>query len=595
MMSEHKTIKTSTPNILIIDDDEAIRDTLQAALFKTGYNLFMAEDGETGLAMVGTCKPDLILLDVMMPRMNGFEFCRLLRDDPCFAEIPVIMITALHDQESKLEGLDAGADDFVSKPWSKAELLARVGTTVKLNRYRKLFEEREKFDQVVRLVPESIAIIDEQGQLLFANPAFADLFGSASDMGQEGMLAHIPSELQGYAVQQIKTIITAIETADNEHLLSCKDQAGSTLWIALRGTIIDIDARPALLVAVHDVTEDVLARQALEQDNEEMLQENIKLRTAIRDQSQFCEIIGESSAIQEIFETIERASASKASVVLCGESGTGKELVAQEIHAFCSQNKSPFVPVNCGSITESLFESEFFGYKKGAFTDAHADKSGFLHEANGGTLFLDEVGEISLGGQVSLLRVIENGTYTPVGDSRQLQSNFRLIAATNRDLQEHVTKGLMREDFFYRINVIPIAIPALRERKEDIPLLCEHFLELYNTDKKPPLIPAKTMDMLCNYEWPGNVRELQSVIQRFLVFGNFDFMDSNGPAGLEVADSQIDLNLDTLNLNTVMSVCEEHVIRKALTRNRWHRAATAKDLGVNPKTLYIKMKNMGLG
>ena len=262
---------------------------------------------------------------------------------------------------------------------------------------------------------------------------------------------------------------------------------------------------------INDVTEKQKQDNTIRQENKE-LRERLKARCS-------GDIVGNSPQITAVFDLIAKAAAVDDNVVVYGESGTGKELAARAIHDGSSRYQQPFVAVNCGAIPESLFESELFGYKKGAFTGATADKKGYLDQADGGTLFLDELGEISLMGQVKLLRAIEHGGFTPVGGAQIHRPDVRIIAATNRDLLERVNEGAMRRDFYYRIHVIPIHLPPLRERKADIPLLVEHFLKAYPSNKRFEYMDSEMLHAFMLYDWPGNVRELQNVLYQYLSLG----------------------------------------------------------------------------
>jgi transcriptional regulator with PAS, ATPase and Fis domain len=229
--------------------------------------------------------------------------------------------------------------------------------------------------------------------------------------------------------------------------------------------------------------------------------------------------------MQAVYDLILKASASNASVIIFGESGSGKELVARAIHQLSDRRTGNFVAVNCGAIPKDLMEREFFGHLKGAFTGANADKGGFLDSADGGTLFLDEIGEIKQEIQVKLLRVLDGVGYTPLGGIKLKKSNFRVIAATNRDLVKLVKGGRMREDFFYRIRILPIQLPPLRERKEDIPLLIDHFLAVLAKGKQGPMhLPVRVREAMETYNWPGNVRELQNVLHTYITLGKLDLM-----------------------------------------------------------------------
>jgi len=255
-----------------------------------------------------------------------------------------------------------------------------------------------------------------------------------------------------------------------------------------------------------------------------------------------------------------------------------------------------FVPVNCGAIPETLLESEFFGHRKGAFTGAYIDKHGYLDLAHGGTLFLDEVGDLSLNIQVKLLRAIECKKYFPVGSNRSKSSDFRIIAATNSDLMEKVRKGLMREDFFYRIHVIPITLPPLRYRKEDVPLLIAHFLESYGNGTGRASLPEKIKKALYNYDWPGNVRELQNVLHRYLTVGTLDFTDCKSPscpAGVSRPATH-DAYHQPINLRDAVERLERELISRALAQTRWNRTKAARLLGISRRALFRKMSNLGI-
>jgi len=337
---------------------------------------------------------------------------------------------------------------------------------------------------------------------------------------------------------------------------------------------------------ITDVTEHQRAREQLHS-------ENILLRSSMKNSYKFCGIVGRSKAMQKVFEMIMRAAESRANVIIYGESGTGKELTARAIHDLSERRNGRFVPVNCGAIPENLIESEFFGYKKGAFSGALGDKPGFLDLADGGTLFLDEVGEIDANLQVKLLRAIEGSGYTPVGGRRVRHPDVRIIAATHTHLKELVDKHRIREDFFYRIHVIPITIPPLRERKEDLPLLILHFLKTFGGDKDIGMIPQHIMRVMSNYDWPGNIRELQNVLHRYITLNKIDLnqtqplrsanRDQNG-AGLSLQRAS------TYSLPAALDYMEKQLILTALERQRWHRGRCARALGVSYRTLLRKMK-----
>jgi transcriptional regulator with PAS, ATPase and Fis domain len=366
-----------------------------------------------------------------------------------------------------------------------------------------------------------------------------------------------------------------------------------------------------------DITSRKQAEMALMESREHLQKENLRLRSSIRERYRFCDIIGKSGVMQEVYEFILLAAATQTNIIIYGESGTGKELVAKAIHETSDRNQKGFVTVHCGAIPENLMESEFFGYKKGAFTGANIDKRGYLDEADGGTLFLDEVGEIGLNMQVKLLRAIAGDGYTPVGSNTIKNADVRIIAATNRNLRDLVKQGVMREDFFYRIHILPIYIPPLRERKDDLPLLVDHFLQLH--DKKHPPLPGHVAEALLKYDWPGNIRELQNVLHRYLTLKRLDFagMPTTRPASREggmpkegksvrkgfatstftgeqarKAHDNDDMHAEESTM-TLESLERDHIM-KALSEHNWHRGKTASALGINRKTLFLKMQKFGL-
>ena len=324
-------------------------------------------------------------------------------------------------------------------------------------------------------------------------------------------------------------------------------------------------------------------------------EENVRLRSNIKERYRFGKIIGKSPVMQRIYELILKAAASDAGVIVYGESGTGKELVAEAIHEMSDRKEKPFVTVNLGAVPETLLESEFFGYKKGAFTGANADKRGLLQSADKGTLFLDELGEIGPNLQAKLLRAIEGGGFTPVGGLEAETSDFRIIAATNKDLKEQVKKGLMREDFLYRIHIIPIHLPPLRERKEDIPLLIEHFMQNHSPSKNLPTITVAVMEALTSYDWPGNVRELQNTLHRYVTLGEVDFLGEQTIApGGEISNFGDNTRHEKIALDQAVADSEKTTILSTLKNYDGHKTKTAAALGISRATLFNKMKKYGI-
>jgi len=334
-------------------------------------------------------------------------------------------------------------------------------------------------------------------------------------------------------------------------------------------------------------------------EREQLRRENRALREAVRKQNELGEMLGKSEAIQKVFRTIEKVAVYPTTVLVQGESGTGKELVARALHRLSPRNEEAFVAVNCGAIPEALLESELFGYKRGAFTDARSDKRGLFEEAHEGTLFLDEIGELPMALQVKLLRALQEGAIRRLGETKDRIVDVRLIAATVRDLRTEVEEGRFREDLFYRLNVLQLTVPPLRERRDDIPLLIEHFIERCNARLGTRIrgVDQKARKLLLDYNWPGNVRELENLVERAVVLAEEDVL---GPADLpdrlrEPADPVASsLASGELSIKKTARYMEETLIRRALEKTGGNRTSAAKLLEISHRALLYKIKDYGL-
>lgn len=313
--------------------------------------------------------------------------------------------------------------------------------------------------------------------------------------------------------------------------------------------------------------------------------ENLYLKEQFKERTRFESMIGQSGQLQEIFELIVDVAPMNSTVLITGETGTGKGLAAKAIHSNSPRSEGPFVVVNCGAIPNHLMESELFGHQKGAFTDAKETKKGRLELAHGGTLFLDEIGEIAMRMQIDLLRVLEDRMFYRVGGTQPIEADFRVIAATNRNLEEAIREGTFRKDLFYRLNVVSFQMPPLREHREDIPLLAEHFLRRYSHETNKPIdqIDREALDEMMLYEWPGNVRELENAIERAVVVGKGRRIM---PADLPIFHPQ---HFTPIPDKSIREVERAHIIQ-ILNETNWNIARTAKVLGINRSTLYTKIR-----
>lgn len=340
--------------------------------------------------------------------------------------------------------------------------------------------------------------------------------------------------------------------------------------------------------------EDVILRIKRVFDHRELVMENQYLRSQLEEKYSFSNIIGESPRMKQIFSVISKVAPTKSNILVTGPSGSGKELVAKAIHYNSNRKSKKFVAINCGAIVDTLMESEFFGHKKGSFTGAIRDQDGHFLSADGGTLFLDEVGEIPLHLQVKLLRVLEEGEITPVGASNSIPVDVRIIAATNRDLHKDVEEGKFREDLYYRLNVIEIQLPPLSERRDDIPLLVNHFIQKYNKEMNSQIqgVDNDSMKTLLNYHWKGGIRELQNAIERAMIFAS----------GKLIATKDLPQTLLQYHgneekpekLKEAVAVFEKSHIEDILERTNYDKDATAGRLGISLSSLYRKMDDLAI-
>ncbi|MDL1956645.1 MAG: sigma-54 dependent transcriptional regulator [Candidatus Desulfofervidus auxilii] len=441
--------------VLVVDDEKSICEALTGILSDEGYEVITAFNAAEAFKKVEEEIPDIVLLDIWLPDIDGLEVLRRLKKD--YPYLPVIMISGHGNVEIAVKAMKLGAYDFIEKPLSWENTIPPVMNALKMSSLR---EEN----------------------------------------------------------------------------------------IALKGKALK------------------------------------------------CELIGESEAIKKVKELIKKVAPTNASVLIRGENGTGKELVARAIHYYSRRAHGPFVPVNCAAIPEELIESELFGHEKGAFTGAHTRKKGKFDLAHGGTLFLDEIGDMSLKTQAKVLRVIEEQRFERVGGTKTIEVDVRIVAATNKKLEEEINAGNFRADLYYRLNVVPIEIPPLRERKEDIPLLVEEFLKEFATESHLGLkeIEPEALELLKQYDWPGNVRELRNIIERLVIMTPGAVITAK-----DIPESIIQRknNLDLFSLNNfkeAKALFEREFLRKKLQEFKGNITLTAQAIGLERSYLHKKLKFYGL-
>ena len=345
----------------------------------------------------------------------------------------------------------------------------------------------------------------------------------------------------------------------------------------------------------------LIIRNALEKRR--LSTENMLLKREMASQSSFAKIVGQSEAMQKVFDVVKKVADAKSNILICGESGTGKELVARAIHYNSARSAMPFVAVNCSAVPETLLESELFGHVKGSFTGAISNKAGLFEVANGGTIFLDEIGDTTPTIQVKLLRVIQEREFRRVGGNQDIKVDVRVIAATNRDLEKAVAEGTFREDLYYRLDVIPIRLPPLRLRTGDIPLLVTHFLEKFSQEgsKPVPTLSQEAMHVLLEHEWRGNVRELENLIERVVAFssgGPVTDADVRGWLHRSVTPQQpglpTDLPDDGLDLEALINGIEKDLLMKALERSKWVKKKAARLLRLNTRSFRYRLEKYAI-
>lgn len=598
--------------VLIVDDTPDNLRLLSGILEERGYDVRPAASGTRALAAVQAELPELILLDIKMPEMSGYDVCERLKADERTRDIPVIFISALQDLAEKVKGFALGGVDYITKPFQAEEVLARVETHLALHRLRHHLEalvdartaelqgeiiERQHAQQIVQKsaqqyrlliekVTDGIAIV-QADHIVFMNAALSAMLGLPATQIVGKTLSDVLGKHDESAAERWTDQDQPETSASSWQILEFRyTREDQEWWLETHQSDILWDGESARLLTVRDITARKRKELELTQARQQLLRENVRLRTAMHDRYRFGKLIGKSQVMQEVYDLIAKAAATDVNIVIYGESGTGKDLIAQTIHDLSQRRKNAFVPVNCGSIPETMFEREFFGHRKGAFTGALSDHPGFFDAAHKGTLFLDEVGELNLAMQVKLLRAIESKGYIPVGAQIVKQADVRIIAATNRNLREQVEQGVMRQDFFYRINVIPISVPPLRERRDDLPLLIEHLLRLDNVAASLETLPGHILEALYAYDWPGNIRQLQNVLLRYVTLNRLDFGIKESPSSPPKPIRQ--------GLWQAVEAFEKQMILEALAQNHGHKTNTAEMLQIPIQTLRRKILQYGI-
>jgi DNA-binding NtrC family response regulator len=442
-----------------------------------------------------------------------------------------------------------------------------------------------------------ILFVDDDQQILEIVSAYLSRFGYQVDTAGNGNLAIDKIQQKDYAVVFTDLIMPEISGLDLLRSVKRSNPATEVVIVTGYGTIES--AIEALKLGGYDYLQKPINFERLKIlieriiEKRKLLLENIQIRQRLKDRFSFDQLVGKSPKMQQLYEIIDRISTGSPTVLIQGESGTGKELVANVIHQNSVRRDKPFIPVNCGAIAEGLLESELFGHVKGAFTGAIKDNIGLFKAADGGTIFLDEIAEVPPTLQVKLLRALQERKIRPVGDTREFSIDVRVIAATNKVLEKAIENKTFRKDLYYRLNVISIHLPPLRDIKEDIPYLVQHFMKKFSqeTDRMVTRVAPDTLDLLMRYNWPGNVRQLENIIERAFALGEGDMICVNDLPS-EIRDMDRLSTIDDACLNLVEN--EKVLIKRALQQAKGNKAEAAQLLGINITTVYRKMEKYRL-
>ncbi|MFZ5997868.1 MAG: sigma-54 dependent transcriptional regulator [Nitrospirota bacterium] len=558
--------------ILVIDDEESIRFTFESFLSEEGFEVITAEHFEGAIEKIDSASFDLIFVDILLGDKNGIDLLWEIKQRNL--NCAVVIITGYPNIETASEAVRLGAFDYIPKPVKQDRLLSVTRLALQ---HKMLNDEKERYrahlEAIFRSVKDAIVTVDQGLQVTHLNEAAKKLCGlSSNDIGKvvklrsEVLTATCSKALQTTIAKRQPVELSRVECVHGDGPVQVFDISTYPL----------LDGQGAFSGAVM-VIRDETRLAGLERD--------------LRKRQQYYNIIGKSEKMQELYSLIEELADVQTTVLITGESGTGKELVAEALHYRGSRSSKPFVTVNCSALTESLLESELFGHVKGAFTGAVKDKVGRFQRADGGTIFLDEIGDISPRMQLRLLRVLQEREFERVGDSTPFKVDVRVVAATNRNLREKVKRGEFREDLYYRLKVVELSLPPLRERRDDIPLLVNYFMKKFSKklNKDIGAVSSDVLRILVDHDWPGNVRELEHTLEHaFILCRGATITVNDLPPDFKESHKRKAL------LSTERNVDEPSVILQALERAAWNKAGAARLLGISRRTIYRKIKEYNL-
>ncbi len=635
---------TRQAKILVVDDLPTNVKLLKDLLVANSYDVVTASSGTEALRQVEKERPELVLLDVVMPGLSGYEVCRKIRENRDTAFIPVVMVTSLDPAEERIKGIEAGTDDFLSRPINRAELLARVRSLVRIRElheqvqaqaeqlaeWNKTLERRVQeqlaqltsllevsqlltssleIDELLRLILAAVSRLMEadSSSLLLVDATTDDLVyrvpvGAADDRLREVRLK-AGEGVAGWVVKERRPVL--LNQAEQDPRVQVTSNKLGYVAPPRSVLAVPLQDRDRVTGAI-EVLNRVKERQFTQQDQDllcafaahaSVALRNAQLVSTIKEenrtlqgelQERYRTLIGESASMHQAVAISQKAARTSATVLLLGESGVGKEIFARSIHRWSQRAHKRFLAVNCVALSDYLLESELFGHEKGAFTGALQQKKGLFELANGGTVFLDEIGDMKPDLQAKLLRVLQDHTFERVGSTQTIQVDIRIVAATNQDLEAAVQAGRFRQDLFFRLNVISLTLPPLRERREDIPALADFFVDRYCRELKrlPMTIAPEAVRLLQQHSWPGNVRELENVIERAVALTARDeILPEDLVLGRATGQAVPADKLLDLPFHDSIDAHKEALVRHALAKAEGRKGKAAELLKIHPTYL----------
>jgi PAS domain S-box-containing protein len=560
--------------ILLVDDEADLRSVQSRMLKNSGYQVDTASHYGHAIEFLQSIRYDLVFLDIMLAGKSGIDLLRYIKDR--FPSTQVVMFTGYPEVDSAAAAVRLGAFDYITKPVRKETLLLVTRHALDTKQMKDDREQyRANMDAIFRTVADSIVMVDNEGCLAQFNSASEKICGYSSDLiGSD--VATINLGCGGLCRITLLEALTSNSPREKRRFECCTPKGKQRVVSMTATPVTEADGKVSGAVAVI-------------RDETHMAE----LEHALQDRGQFQGIVGASRPMQKVYSLIEALADVPSTVLVYGESGTGKELIAGALHFFGSRAAKPFVKVNCSALSEPLLESELFGHVRGAFTGAIADKVGRFEKADSGTLFLDEIADISPAIQMRLLRVLQESEFERVGESIPRKVNVRIVAATNRNISEMVKQGSFREDLYYRLNVVQMEVPALRDRLEDLELLITHFIAKLNVKlgKHVQGVSDDVVHIFRCHAWPGNVRELEHTLERAIILCQSDIITVQDlPRDLiDSAQAGVDASSE-IPQSPPPRLKKNLTLEEALKISGGNKTNAAKLLGVSRLTVYRQIK-----